>query len=496
MDFSKLGSVNKPPAPTDPIRIFESLPSIMGTPNDLWRGQYTALSEWNAVRKKRDVLISLNTGAGKTIVGLLIAQSLVNEDLENVVYVCSTIDLVEQTSREASNIGIEHTTRVRRGYSNDLFETGKAFCITTYAALFNGLSSIRRNYFPTAIIFDDAHVAESLLRDAFTLRVDVRENKALFDEIAELFRPHFKKLGIHGRFTDSLDHLKQYTAFVAPGGLFERSGRLLEILLRHGAKNHDEFKYPFAWLEDHLDCCAAIFSRGTFELAPPFLPSLALDIFEQKIRRVYLSATLQSQTEFIRAFGRQPDEIITPSNDAGNGERLILDGRQVKMGFGPKFAKKLVKGRKCIVAVRDYAHAKAWEDISMPPTPEEFTVALNDFRKNQAEGAFTLVSRVDGIDLPHETCRIMIMDGLPSATSLLERYQSERLDMANVHASRIANRLVQLFGRNQSRPKRLRCISYARRRSWQMDSARPQSSTSTTVASKADPGRSRGTDEV
>ena len=337
MDFSKLGSVNKPKAPTDPIKIFESLPSLIGTPNDLWRGQYKALSDWENVRTKRDVLISLNTGAGKTIVGLLIAQSLVNEGLENVVYVCSTIDLVAQTSKEATSIGIEHTTRVRRGYSNDLFETGKAFCITTYAALFNGLSSVRRNYFPTAVIFDDAHIAESLLRDAFTLRIDVRDNESIFNEIAKLFRPHFKKLGIRGRFTDSLDLSKQNTAFVAPGGLYERSDQLLEILLRHGAKTDDKFKYPFAWLEDRFDCCAAIFTRGIFELAPPFLPSLALDIFEQKIRRVYLSATLQSQTEFIRAFGRQPNEVITPSNDAGNGERLILDGRQVRKGFGPKF---------------------------------------------------------------------------------------------------------------------------------------------------------------
>ena len=434
-------------APTDPITIFETLPSLAGTPNDLWRGQYTALSDWEKVRGKHDILISLNTGAGKTIVGLLIAQSLVNEGLENIVYVCSTIDLVEQTSREASGIGIDHTTRVRGGYSNDLFETGKAFCITTYAALFNGLSSIRHNFFPNAIIFDDAHVAESLLRDAFTLRIDTRKDEDLFNEIAMLFQPHFKELGIRGRFIDSLDISKQNTALVAPGGLYQHSERLLEILHNHGVKTHENYKYPFAWLEDHLECCAAIFTRGVFELTPPFLPSLALDIFEQRIRRVYLSATLRSQTEFIRAFGRRPSEVVAPANDAGNGERLILDGRKVKKGFGPKFAKKLVKNRKAIIAVPDYTRAKEWEEVAQVPTPEEFTDTLNEFRENQADGAFTLVSRVDGIDLPHDTCRIMIMDGVPSATSLLERYQWEWLGMDNVHASRIANRLVQLFGR-------------------------------------------------
>lgn len=446
MDFSKLGSAKKTKAPTDPIRIFETLPSLSGTFNDLWRGQDKALTEWNSARGKQDVLVSLNTGAGKTIVGLLIAQSLVNEGLQNVLYVCSTIDLVRQTSEEADRIGIDHSTRVRKGFSNDLFETGKAFCITTYAALFNGHSALRNRFFPQAIIFDDAHVAESLLRDAFTLRVDVYDHEELFKEIAELFKPHFKELGISGRFRDALDLSRHSTAFVAPHGLYERSERLLEILLRHGVKDHDKLTYPFAWLEDRINACAAVFTRGAFELTPPFLPSLALDIFQQKVRRVYLSATLQSQTDFIRAFGRKPDITVTPSNDAGNGERLIVSGRSVKKGFGPDFAEKLVEKEKVVIAVPDYERAKAWANVAEPPVAEDFSEQLDAFRKAD-EGAFTLVSRVDGIDLPHDTCRIMIVEGLPSGSSLLERYQWEFLRMNNVHAVRVANRLAQLFGR-------------------------------------------------
>ena len=446
MDFSKLGSAKKAQAPTDPIRIFETLPSLSGTFNDLWRGQDKALTEWNAARERQDVLVSLNTGAGKTIVGLLIAQSLVNEGLQNVLYVCSTIDLVRQTSEEADRIGIDHSTRVRKGFSNDLFETGKAFCITTYAALFNGHSALRNRFFPQAIIFDDAHVAESLLRDAFTLRVDVYDHEDLFKEIAELFKPHFHELGIAGRFRDALDLSRRSTAFVAPHGLYERSERLLEILLRHGVKDHDELTYPFAWLEDRINACAAVFTRGAFELTPPFLPSLALDIFQQKVRRVFLSATLQSQTDFIRAFGRKPDVTVTPSNDAGNGERLIVSGRKVKNGFGPDFAEKLVETQKVVIAVPDYERAKPWAKVAEPPAREDFSEQLGAFREAD-DGAFTLVSRVDGIDLPHDTCRIMIMEGLPSGTSLLERFQWEFLRMNNVHAVRVANRLAQLFGR-------------------------------------------------
>ena len=446
MDFSKLGTAKKGPAVHDPVKIFESLPSLASTPGDLWRGQDRALSGWHAERAKQDVLVSLNTGAGKTIVGLLIAQSLVNEGCRNVVYVCSTIDLVMQTAREAGRIGIDHTTRVGRKFSDDLFETGKAFCITTYAALFNGHSAIRKRHFPGAVVFDDAHVAEGLLRDAFTLRVDVRDHGELFEEIAALFEPHFRDLGASGQFRDARDLSRHSTAFVAPGGLFDRSGQLVQILLANGVKDHDTLGYPFAWLEDHVTACTAVFTAGVFELSPPFLPSLALDIFQQDVRRIYLSATLQSQADFVRAFGRVPSVTISPANDAGNGERLIVAGTKIPGGFGVDFAKDLASSRKVVVATPDYARADQWSALAKAPSRENFTHELNAFRAAN-EGAFILVSRVDGIDLPKDTCRIMVMQGLPAAASLLERYQAEFLRMHNVQAVRIANRLAQLFGR-------------------------------------------------
>lgn len=446
VDFSKLGTTKKASPLVDPIAIFASLPSLAGTPNDLWRGQDRALSEWHAERKKQDVLVSLNTGAGKTIVGLLIAQSLVGEGLSNVVYVCSTIDLVMQTSQEAKRIGIDHTTRVGRRFSDDLFETGKAFCITTYAALFNGHSALRRRHFPGAVVFDDAHVAESLLRDALTLRIDVQEHGPLFEEIAALFEPHFRKIGASGQFRDARDMSRRSTAFVAPGGLFDRREQLVQILLAHGVKDHDTLGYPFAWLEDHVTACTALFTRGVFELSPPFLPSLALDIFQQDVRRVYMSATLQSQADFVRAFGRLPDVTISPLNDAGNGERLVVAAGKIPGGFGVGFTKCLISTRKAVVAVPDYERAKEWSGLATPPSRDSFSHELNTFRAAEA-GAFVLVSRVDGIDLPNDTCRIMVIQGLPAGASLLERYQAEYLRMHNVQAVRIANRLAQLFGR-------------------------------------------------
>ncbi len=446
MDFSRLGTPKPTARPIDPIKIFERLPNLPGTPNDLWRGQAQALQQWHEARTKSDALISLNTGAGKTLLGLLIAQSLVNEGVENVVCVCATIDLVRQTSQEAKRIGIEHTTRVYSTFDNDLFETGNGFCITTYHALFNGLSAIRRRYFPGAVIFDDAHVAETILRGALTLHISSNDYPDLFTGLTELFRPHFRELRIEGRFNDSLTREHSSIVMAAPNGLFERREQLVALLEARAAQNDNQLKYSYAHLRDKVDCCAALFGHGNFELAPPFLPSLALDVFERPIRRIYLSATLRSKTDFVRAFGRLPNVMIEPDNDAGNGERLILFGRTIRGGISPELIAEISAKRKTLIAVPNYPSSEVWSDLAQPPEPKDFSAQLDAFR-NAENGVFILVSRVDGIDLPHDTCRLMVLDGLPSGTSLIERYQWEFLRMGNLHATRLANRLVQLFGR-------------------------------------------------
>jgi replicative superfamily II helicase len=83
IDFSSLRKPDQKNRPPDPREIFKRRPSGEGAANDLWQGQAEALSKWFE-GKKANSLILLNTGAGKTIVGLLIAQSYVNQNVPNV----------------------------------------------------------------------------------------------------------------------------------------------------------------------------------------------------------------------------------------------------------------------------------------------------------------------------------------------------------------------------------------------------------------------------
>ncbi len=65
--------------PVDPLRIFKKL-TLRGSIENIWEPQAEALKEWhNNHRDTSDVVVQMNTGGGKTLVGLLMAQSLVNE---------------------------------------------------------------------------------------------------------------------------------------------------------------------------------------------------------------------------------------------------------------------------------------------------------------------------------------------------------------------------------------------------------------------------------
>jgi hypothetical protein len=447
LDFSRLTLPNVAKAQTDPFKIFSALPRLPDAPNDLWRGQAQALTDWNETRDAPDTLISLNTGAGKTLVGLLIAKSFCNEGLENVLYVCPTNDLVNQTAQQAKRAGIDFTTRVGSSFSNDLFETGKAFCITNYHSILNGFSSLRRKHFPEAIIFDDAHVAESMMRSAYTLRFAKHDHKDLFNQIAAMYTPHFQELGAEARLADACTELLMASSLLVPPQISIRTGAQLEALLRSGGVLDDaNLKFAFAHLKDKFDKCAVVISNGIIEITPPFLPALSMDIFAQRVRRVYLSATLHNKADIVRAFGRQPGRIIEPDNDAGNGERLIVFERTLSGPINPSFVSDLVADHKVVLAVPSYRAAAQWKDVATAPSTEEFTEKLDGFRAAKT-GTFLLVSRVDGIDLPHDTCRLMVIDGVPTGESLLEKYQFNFLHMKSFAASRTANRLVQLFGR-------------------------------------------------
>lgn len=434
--------------PIDPFEIFAKTPNLKNVPNDLWKGQAEALRLWHENRTSEDNVILLNTGAGKSIVGVLVAQSLVNEAIGSTVFVCSTIDLVEQTARECDRLGLIYTKRTGGEFSNDLFETGKAFCITTYQALFTANSTFTKEKSPMAIIFDDAHVAERVIRDTFTLSIDRGKFPQLYNEIISLVRPEFDKIDRGPHLNYVVDDIGQQTVTMCPPATAAKNReQIIEAIKKVADWKKSELFFPSIRLWENIGQCAIFVSASTIEITPPFIPTGVYDFLGKGVRRVYLSATMEFETDFVRGFGRQVPKPIVPDNDAGNGERLIL----LSSRFNQKIEKKdlateiLIK-HKLLISVPSYSKALPWKDIGIPPKRSEFSKELQKFRADPV-GAFILVSRIDGIDLPQDACRVMVIDGSPAGVSLMDHYLFQTLFLKNLYSTKMAGRITQLLGR-------------------------------------------------
>lgn len=457
IDFGTLRRSTKAREATiDPIELFHALKVNDPAINDLWLAQGDALREWHVNRHLSDVAIVLNTGAGKTLVGLLAAQSLVNETKGHVLYACSSIQLVEQTLSKAVGYGLKVATYTQGAFTEgDLYDGGMAPCLTTYHALFNGKSRFFREPID-AVVFDDAHTAEHLLREQFTLRLRKDTFPGLFPRIANLFHSYFRRVGLGVGYTDLIKNESVDYWFVPPFALREQASTLSSLLLDAKLSDYDETKFAWEYLKDKVDLCALFVSGQEIAMTPPIVPVLALPYFRKGIRRLYLSATLSAKDSFLRTFGRVPERTIAPKTTAGECERMIivpgihpgLKGGMAEAGHDISIvaAKHMLRGHKALILVPSYRRAEVWADVAKPPD-EDVAGAIEEFKNANPPAKLLLVHRYDGIDLPGDTCRMMVIDDLPSSVGPLERFLWEKLGAAKVLQSTVASRIVQSFGR-------------------------------------------------
>ncbi|WP_293062052.1 DEAD/DEAH box helicase family protein [Okeania sp. SIO2B3] len=110
VDFKKKLGVKSIQKKVNPIEIYDQLDRKSET-GPLRPVQIEILQEWWSNRKEdQDLILKLHTGQGKTLIGLLILQSRLNQNKGSCLYVCPNKYLVEQTALEAEKFGIGYVT--------------------------------------------------------------------------------------------------------------------------------------------------------------------------------------------------------------------------------------------------------------------------------------------------------------------------------------------------------------------------------------------------
>jgi len=445
MDLSKLPiKATKRVRTTDPQEIFNSL-TLRGTVENLWQPQGEALKDWHMRRDEQDIVVEMTTGGGKTLVGLLIAQSIVNQTQGKTLIVCSTNQLVEQTASRAAECGIRVATYMKTTWTEkSVYDSCVGACITNYAALFNG-KSVFRNEEIKGLIFDDAHVASNAIRGQFTLKIS--QTDAAFGKLSNLFRGHFARNSQSQQFEEALQGHALALLFVPTFEVRRNVGLISKILLDNGVATSTTTLFSWAHLKDKLNVCTVLISGLGIEISPPVLPTFATAYFGAGLKRVYLTATLPSAVEFIRTFGITNPRRVTPGGKSGEAQRQFVfvpgetDEEQRENALN--LTKKL---KACIISPSTRA-ADEWPAEIPRFDGNQGQQAIDAFRNSPAPSKLIMVARYDGVDLPGDSCRVLMLDGIPTGSSLLERFMDQGLKIEKLRASHTATRVVQAIGR-------------------------------------------------
>lgn len=456
VDFGKLRKASTKAKSTDPIEIFRRLPKPPGI-NDLYNSQAEVLKAWYRDRERQDTVIKLHTGGGKTLVGLLMAQSSLEESGEPVLYLAPTVQLVNQTLEKATQMGIA-TVPYRKGSDLDEnFVNGTAIMVATYSALFNGQSKFRlratgHHQNVGTVILDDAHVAFSVIRDAFTLDVKKEDDEERYKSLTSLFRKSFSDCDRLGIFDDVVSGQEYAVLEVPYWAWYEQLGSVREQL------KTDATQHPFHWplVRDELHLCHALISRDSFTITPIVPLIRTFPSFSEASRRIFMSATIANDGDIVRTFDADPDQIrsaLTSRSLAGVSERMVLipDLMQFKSDRESittlaKWTSKQNKGS--VILVPSDRAASEWEDDAIVAVGSGQVELLVDKLRSLSEfGPIVFANRYDGIDLPGDSCRLLVLQNLPKGTSNYELFRAAALAGGASLVRMLAQRIEQGIGR-------------------------------------------------
>lgn len=450
LDFSKLGSKTASEPIIDPREIFRTLHKKEPKKYEYARDvQAEVWKKWFEVREQRDLVLKLNTGGGKTTVGLCILQSCLNEGKGPAVYVAPNPYLVNQVVSEATALGIAVTED-----ENDRdFRAGEAIYVCNIHKIVNGRSVFgisERKIDVGSIIFDDAHACIHTINDQFT--INIPGGTKCYESIFSLFSDSLKQQSSAKFFSltngDPLPSQKvPYWSWQA------QLTDVYEVLA--AAQKEDFIKWNYPLLSDYLKLCDCIISSRGIEISSPIIPIEVIPSITDAERKIFMTATLSDDSVLASHFGVDTSSMIEPvaPNSAGDiGERMILAPQEINVEFNEtvirEICKDLSKSYNVVVIVPSSKRAELWSSYADQILHKgNIQEGLHKLNAEEPVGLTVLVNRYDGIDLPGDACRVLVVDNMPEYKSLSDRTRELELSDSSLGNRELMHRVEQGMGR-------------------------------------------------
>lgn len=458
------GGTQRPPA-ENPEALFRELARLEHGPKHLWAHQADILRGYLDHVRDADLAIELPTGAGKTLVGMLIGEWRRRTLGERVVYLCPTLQLARQAVADARAAGISVVDLTGTSLAWDendrlAYTEASAIAVAHYKAVFNSNPRLDN---AGLLIFDDAHAASGAIADTWTVRFE--HGTTAYMEIVTLLASGLPGTAAAGLLSATPDSARRSDGFLVDPEVVSANLATLTQTIDTWAPASNA-RYPWRMVRDSVDACSVFVSADEVIVRPLLPPTSSHSPFTGPKQRLYLSATIGAGGELERAFGRRRiTRMPVPAGwDAqGTGRRFFVfpqltrefsraDSDGAASEALARFVSDLMKtaGRSLLLAPSNHA----LEQYKQALVPADFrTVTASDVEESLApfttepQAVLALANRYDGIDLPDEHCRLIILAGLPVGADPQEKFYTTMLGAKRVLQERTRTRFAQGAGR-------------------------------------------------
>lgn len=424
--------------------------------------QADILREYNRTAADRaDVAIQMPTGSGKTLVGLLIAEWRRRTSGTSSLYICPTNQLVHQVADQANRLyGIPAIpfTGPKKDYDAAhcaTYQAAESIAITSYSSLFNISPFFEA---PGTIVLDDAHSSDGYIASPWTLRVErTNENHSdLFQALVALLLPSVSgsdNRRLTGRIETQWD--STWVEKLPTPRYLELIDPIAALIDSYAQKS--SLRYSWSLLRDHLHACHLYFSAHEILIRPLSPPTFTHAPFVSAAQRIYMSATLGEGGDLERIAGRRAIFRLNRSatwdqHSIGRRYFIFAERAMDQVSAQSLYVEFVSAAGRALFLVPDERSAKSvaeWVTRSLPHR----VFSARDIEQSKVafvstpQAVAVAANRYDGIDLAEEECRLLLIEGLPGAVDLQERFLMLRMGAGRVLDDRILTRIVQAFGR-------------------------------------------------
>lgn len=233
-----------------------------------------------------------------------------------------------------------------------------------------------------------------------------------------------------------------------------KKSEVLTLLSKN--KNDDEVKFTWPLIKDHLEYYSCFVAKDKIEISCDFPSVKSFPVFSRAPKRILMSATTQDDAFCIKGLDFSIDTVKKPlkyEKQKWSGEKMVLIPSLISDNLDrnlivTQFSKMNQTNFGMVSITPNTYLSNQYQELGGIVTDStNIFKEIEKLKKKDFEKILIINNRYDGIDLPDEACRVLILDSLPFFTSLSDKYEEEARATNEIVNKKMAQKIEQGLGR-------------------------------------------------